>query len=185
MLFPTNNENALPVEQLNSLFEYSESTGLLVWKNRPDMKKDWNTRYAGRRAGTKRKSGYQVRIDVDGKGRLYWAHRIAWAIFHGEWAKTIIDHRDNDPDNNAIVNLRSADVSQNNCNRASVNGACVFKGVYYMKSKRRWAAQIKKNKKHTWLGLFNDAVEAAKAYDQAAIQQHGEYARTNASLGLL
>jgi len=60
-----------------------------------------------------------------------------------------------------------------------------YKGVCWHKQHCRWYAQIQKDHKNVYLGLYSDPVEAAKAYDRAAIGLFGEYAATNKSLGLL
>lgn len=47
------------------------------------------------------------------------------------------------------------------------------------KSRDRWIAQIKCNYKSIHLGRFNNKVDAAKAYNEAAIKYFGEFARLN------
>lgn len=49
----------------------------------------------------------------------------------------------------------------------------------------RWQARIKTSGRFLSLGVFDSKLEAAKAYDEAALRLYGEFARTNASLGLL
>lgn len=90
------------------------------------------------------------------------------------------DHRDGNGLNNQSHNLRTATHSDNLCNRGAVkNSKSKYKGVGWITSHKMWRAQIQKDKIITPLGYFKDEIEAAKAYDRAAIQIHGEYARLN------
>jgi len=54
-----------------------------------------------------------------------------------------------------------------------------FRGVSFNKDSGKWAASISNNgvKKH--IGYFKDPIDAAKAYDTAAKELHGENARLN------
>ncbi len=45
-------------------------------------------------------------------GRRVYAHRVIWALHHGEWPK-LIDHTDGDLANNRIENLRNVDQTTN------------------------------------------------------------------------
>lgn len=63
-----------------------------------------------------------------------------------------------------------------------------FKGVYRhtVNTVRPWIARITPKpytSKH--LGSFSSEIDAAKAYDRAAVQFYGEFALTNKSMGLL
>ena len=186
MIFPTRAENRISIDNLRQLLEYNPITGELTWLCRPDAKPEWNTRYSGKIAGTLTKNGgIQVRITLDGEFNLYHAHRIAWALIKGSWPNHRVDHEDCDPSNNAWLNLRAATCSQNNANRSSVAGAVPYRGVYFMRFKNKYAAQIKKDGKWHWLGSHLRAEDAARAYDAAAISLFGMFAKTNASLGLL
>lgn len=50
---------------------------------------------------------------------------------------------------------------------------------------RCWRAELQHQGRKISLGAYWIAEEAARAYDAAAIQAFGEFARTNADLGLL
>lgn len=63
----------------------------------------------------------------------------------------------------------------------------LYEGVSYKERFKKYIARIVpgKGEKRIILGYYNTAEEAAAAYDKAAIFYHGEYARTNESMGLL
>ena len=110
---------------------------------------------------------------------IYWkrvghyAHRVAWLLQTEQEPPDEIDHEDTDKLNNEWANLREATHSQNNCNRFDSKNTSGFKGVDFMKSKKKWRARI--NRSH--LGLFETAEEAFEAYKKAADEIHGEFAR--------
>ena len=51
--------------------------------------------------------------------------------------------------------------------------------VHWYRPGERWRAQITKDRKVTNLGYFADEVDAATAYNFAAFELHGEFARLN------
>ena len=46
-------------------------------------------------------------------------------------------------------------------------------------SEEKWVAQIKKHQKLYFLGYFDDERDAARAYDEKAVDLFGEFARLN------
>ena len=95
------------------------------------------------------------------------------------------DHVNGNSLDNRRVNLREATRSQNNWNRGKQLGSSRFKGITWDKRDKNWKAQIQVNYKRISIGRFTDEIEAAKAYDKAAMEHFGEFARTNVMLGLL
>ncbi|MEW6206671.1 MAG: AP2/ERF family transcription factor, partial [Pseudomonadota bacterium] len=94
-----------------------------------------------------------------------------------------IDHIDMDGLNNTKANLRLATPQQNRCNRSKTRAnTSGYKGVIQNKSAwktTKWIASIVVNRKRMYLGSFNTPEEAAYAYDNAAKQYFGEFARLN------
>jgi len=90
-----------------------------------------------------------------------------------------IDHIDGNGLNNQKYNLRKAD-GKNVVNRQKFkNSTSKYKGVFWNKKLGKWQTQIRVNKKAIYLGLFEDDIEAAKAYDKVAIAYFGEFAKLN------
>jgi hypothetical protein len=89
----------------------------------------------------------------------------------------LTDHIDGNGLNNQRSNLRLATNSQNLCNSGSRGGSSPFKGV--SRQNRKWRAVIEVGGTRTHLGYFDDEVEAARAYDAAALRLHGDFARLN------
>jgi hypothetical protein len=92
----------------------------------------------------------------------------------------VIDHINGNGLDNRSANLRLATVSQNAANapKKSTNTSG-FKGVWFDKQKKKFRACIWHQKKRHHLGYFKTKIEAAKAYDQAAIKYHKQFARPN------
>ena len=157
--------------ELQRLFEYNEKTGVFVRK----VKTAIATR-VGEQSGYLNNQGY-VRMRVNGK--TYQAHALAWLYVFGE-LPNLIDHIDGKRSNNAINNLRVANKSINGFNREKKSvSSSIFKGVLWNKKCRKWESKINANGKRKHLGFFSYEQEAAHAYNKAAIELHGEYARLN------
>lgn len=62
-------------------------------------------------------------------------------------------------------------------NRRKTMGSSKFKGVSH--HKKKWRATITYNYKNLHLGTFDDQIDAAKAYDTAALKYFGQYAFLN------
>jgi hypothetical protein len=90
------------------------------------------------------------------------------------------DHINGNGLDNRRNNLRTASNQQNLMNRgANKNNTSSFKGVTWHKRASKWMAQLMFNREHKHGGLFDDPIEAAKAYNKLALQYHGEFAKLN------
>ena len=77
-------------------------------------------------------------------------------------------------------NLRICDNSQNHANRkAQANNTSGYKGVGWDLFNKKWVAQIMVNQKNKKIGRYDVKEDAARAYDKAAIEYFGEFARLN------
>jgi hypothetical protein len=91
------------------------------------------------------------------------------------------DHRDRNGLNNMRGNIRPCSNSQNQANSIKrVGTTSRFKGVSLRLPERKWRARIKVNGKLIALGVFISERKAARAYNKAAKQSFGKFARLNA-----
>lgn len=108
-------------------------------------------------------------------GSLVYLHKFILNVTDGQ-----VDHRDLNTLDNRERNLRPATSAQNNQNRSKFAGcSSVYKGVSWHKHKDKWQAEIMCNYQKYNLGYFMEEVDAARAYNEAAIELFGEFARLN------
>ncbi len=91
----------------------------------------------------------------------------------------LVDHIDGNGLNNRRCNLRFCTQQQNMQNRRPLLRTSRFKGVSYCKNTEKFHAEITRSRRKTFIGSFDDEIEAAKAYDRKAIELFGEFAYLN------
>jgi hypothetical protein len=160
-------------ERLKQLFLYDPETGIVTNRVRRSSNSP-----SGAIVGTPYRGGMGLVTSVDDK--LHYVHRLIWILSTGEWPHQV-DHRDGNPLNNRWSNLRECTQSQNlmNARKHRRKNPCSskYKGVWFMKSTKKWIAEIHVNGKKRHLGCFLSEDEAAIARSQAASTLHGEFAR--------
>lgn len=114
------------------------------------------------------------------KTKMYYLHRLVVDAKKGEF----VDHINGNTLDNRLCNLRICTNSENVRNqKISKRSKTGFKGVHFLPrlkyGKNPFSAKITINRKNIHLGYFPIAELAAKAYNQAAIKYHGEFARLN------
>lgn len=110
---------------------------------------------------------------VNGKRRHVLMHREILGCSEG------VDHKDLDGLNNQRKNLRPCTGTQNQANVSSRPGTSQWKGVFWCKMTSKWCAQIKNGGTMKTLGRFSDERDAALAYNHAATELFGDFARLN------
>ncbi len=94
----------------------------------------------------------------------------------------VVDHRNCDSLDNRRANLRIATQAENMRNRRKrINTSSRYIGVSFHKKRCHWTANIRYQNKKIWLGRFDNEIDAAEAYDEAAKKYHIEFARLNFS----
>lgn len=184
--------SVISVDDLRKRLSYDPTTGVLRWlpvEATDRFTRRWNTRFAGTIAGSLAKRGYiSITLRIGGRNYAFRAHRIAWAIVTGEWPDGEIDHRNNIRSDNRFKNLRQASHSENGKSKSmNKRNSTGLKGVTKRihRTMVSYRAQILLNGKKINIGAFDTPEKAAAAYDTAAKQYFGEFAKTNRSMGLL
>ena len=174
-------------EMLREVLRYEPETGRLFWLERtPDMVAgkvsdpeawcaSWNSINAGRQAFTLTDTqGYKA-----GKvyGRRLPAHRVVWAVVHGEWPGQI-DHINGDRTDNRMINLRNVSGAQNMKNkRLYARNVTGVSGV--RRRGPRWEVTIGIGGRSEWLGSFSDMDEAiaVRRAAEARVGYHENHGR--------
>ncbi len=145
-------------------------SGELFWKKKPNR-----NIVVGSEAGTVRPDRYRV-ISINRQRIL--AHRLVWALMHGEQPPDEIDHIDGDPSNNRPSNLRAASHAQNVANqKSSRRNTSGVRGVYFSRARGKWVAQITAAGDKKYIGIFSSISDAQAAYNSAAERNFGAFVR--------
>ena len=111
-----------------------------------------------------------------------YMHRAVMGMVHGDKG-IMVDHINHDRLDNRKQNLRECTASENARNlRNNVNNKSTgYKGVHWLCGQRRrpWQARIKLTDKMVYLGCYESAEEAARAYNEAAAEHFGSFACLN------
>ena len=90
-----------------------------------------------------------------------------------------VDHINGNGLDNRRENLRLVTHQQNSFNQKHHGGSSKFKGVSIDRISGSWRAYITVDGKRKHLGRHGTEIDAAKAYDMAAKEFFGEYAKLN------
>ena len=113
-------------------------------------------------------------IQIDGRWGCVLMHRYLLGASRGE----SVDHINGDGLDNRRCNLRLCTQAENMRNVKRQKGK-QFKGVYFRQDRNVFQAYVTASGKRHILGHFVDGSTAARAYDVAASEMHGEFANLN------
>jgi len=153
-----------PVEELRRLF-YVDDAGVLRWR----ISRANNVK-AGAIAGYEdRRKNRLTYMRVGACGGYHYAHRIAYAIYHGECPTHLhIDHKNGDGLDNRAENLHLVDMPKNMRNQVKyATNTSGVPGVYWNKANRLWWARISFNGKCHLIGRYETLEEAVAARKRA------------------
>lgn len=128
------------------------------------------------------KAGENIYAVRDGKFKdgFHQTIRMHRAILDLTDPSIFCDHVDGNGLNNQRDNLRRCCHAENSRNiNLSKRNKSGFKGVSWYKSTSKWVAMVRVNGKGVHLGYFSDIADAARAYNEAALKHHGNFANLN------
>jgi hypothetical protein len=161
-------KNLPSIEYLHKRLRYEPETGKLFWRDCEEARGPGpaspNKEAFTALDGTRHRHGC---ID----GRKFKAHRVIWALYHGEWPRDMIDHINGIRTDNRIKNLRDVSNQENQRNASmrcnNTSGIC---GVHWDKRTKSWRATVKVDGQKKHLGRFSDIKDAASARAEASRQ---------------
>lgn len=133
--------------------------------------------------------------DFEYLNQFKWYYTYGYASRKGSSCKTIrmhrevmkvidpkisIDHIKGDKLDNRKSMLRICTLQENQFNRGSdKKSTSIYKGVCWDKYSNKWIMKMTINGKTQGFKRFSSEIEAAKAYNELALQYHGEFAKLN------
>jgi hypothetical protein len=120
-----------------------------------------------------------IRVKVNGKS-IQRGVRMHRQVLKPPYGK-VTDHINHNRLDNRIENLRIATPLQNSWNMLKQNRNCTskYKGVIWVKGKKKWRAKLTFKGRPVFIGYFDDERAAAQAYDTRAKELFGEFAALN------
>lgn len=153
-------------KKLTDALRYDPETGDFIW-----LISKSGAAKAGSVAGSTTKGGYRC---IKFEQHSIYLHRLAWLFAYGSFPNGVIDHRDGNPANNKLLNLRDVTQSINmqNQRRATAANKSGFLGVSFHPFSGLYVSRITSDGKTKYLGYFKSPEEAHQTYLTAKRKLH-------------
>ena len=151
--------------RLHELLSLDHGTGTLTWRPRPG-EASWNARYANTEALSSINGHGRAHGTIFGK--TYSRASVVWAMVNGTWPSLEIDHINGDRADDRPCNMRDVSRGENSRNlKRPAHNTSGHVGVFWHKSRNKWTAGIKVNRKNIHLGSFESLSDAVGARVEA------------------
>lgn len=112
----------------------------------------------------------------NGRGKIYM-HRQILGV---KDRNILVDHKDRCGLNNQRHNIRLANRFQNGANKThDSGGTSKYHGVSWYEPYKKWRVRVRNMGTDTFVGYFKNEIDAALAYNNAALIIHPEFASIN------
>lgn len=150
---------------------FAHRDGKLYWKKVAHPNKQY---LVGQEAGSIHQTGYR---HVTWLGKVHKVHRLIFLLEYG-YLPLEVDHINGNRQDNRLENLRSANRSENQCNRGVIaSNTSGYLGVSWHKKSKAWCVRVMKNGKTVVQQYFKDLELAGLFATEARSIYHGEYAK--------
>lgn len=107
-------------------------------------------------------------------------HQYIYKIHYDDNLPDLIDHINKNRLDNRLENLIAKTATENSHNKSkNKNATSKYYGVSWNNRRQLWIAQILKENKSYWCGQYKNEIDAAKAYNEKAIELYGKNANLN------
>jgi len=155
-----------------------------IWKDIKGYEGDYQVSSFGRVKSIKRykegkilqnkkeKDGYlRNTLFFNNKRKVYFNHRLVAQAFLGLDIESdlVVNHKNHITNDNRVENLEIVNVRENQ-SYLKRQTSSKYTGVCYHKPSKKWASEIRIDKKRLYLGRFNTEEEAHQAYLKALVK---------------
>jgi len=121
---------------------------------------------------------------LGGGGYAGRSEKRKWVFMHRQIMNPpegmFVDHIHGNRLDNTRAHLRLCTLAENARNRMKrVNATSRYRGVSYSKNRRKWVVALPQEANQKFVGAFDDELDAARAYDRAAVLYLSDSARLN------